>query len=305
MKNQYTDLIVVGDKKLGIFNKRKCTYVLNNDYDCILLSECGTHIVKKYKCFEEIDEETGKKHNRYETIYCAIVDNDGKIKECNNINLLDKFIDNVAIARCVKTNKMHLIDNNADYISDGFDRIDYINCGLYYAYNLIDNKDYDPNVFEKSTRWFVSDLKLINCSGEVLPYTLVLDEIENPIYAKIKEIDSYNSYVEAISKYGCGIAHITFANQTPSSVREVLLAVNAAINFANKNNKSITEVLSLVHILGKSLLFKKLDLDVEYDLIDFDFDNLCLGIEKNHYKKQIFDALIYPIYKFNRILQNK
>jgi hypothetical protein len=189
--------------------------------------------------------------------------------------------------------------------SDGFDRIEYINCGLYYAFNLRDNENYNPNIAELSDRWFVEDLRLINKKGEVLPFTLVLDGIENPIYSKIKEINSFKSFVNAIKKYGCGIAHVGFTYVEPKSISELLQVINAGINYVKQNSKDISEVLSLVGVFSRSLMMKEIELDVKFNDIEFDLEMLCLGIEINYYKKQIMGTLIEPIYKFNKLLHNK
>lgn len=305
MENNFEDLIVVGDKKRGIFNKRTCQYVLNKEYDCVLLSKCGSHIVKNYKLFDEVDEKTGETYQRRETVFNAIVDNDGNITEYKDLVFFDEFNGFVTVAYSKNTNKRHLINNKGELLSDGFDRIEYINCGLYYAFDLRENKNYDPNNFEQSTRWFIEGLKLVNKKGEVLPFTLVLPDVENPIYSKIKEIDSFKSFVSAIEKYGCGIAHVGFTCIDPKSISELLQVINAGINHAKQNSKDISEVLSLVDVFSRSLMMKEIELDVKFNNIEFDFEMLCLGIEMNYYKKHIMNTLIEPIYKFNKLLHNK
>lgn len=305
MENNFEDLIVVGDKKRGIFNKRTCQYILNKDYDCVLLSQCGNHIVKNYTYFDEIDEKTGETYQRRETVFNAIVNNDGKIVEYKDLVFCDKFIGDVAVAYSKKSNRRHLVNCKGEISSDGFDRIEYINCGLYYAFNLRDNENYNPNIAELSDRWFVEDLRLINKKGEVLPFTLVLDGIENPIYSKIKEINSFKSFVNAIKKYGCGIAHVGFTYVEPKSISELLQVINAGINYVKQNSKDISEVLSLVGVFSRSLMMKEIELDVKFNDIEFDLEMLCLGIEMNYYKKHIMGTLIEPIYKFNKLLHNK
>ena len=292
-------------KKRGIFNKRTCQYILNKDYDCVLLSQCGNHIVKNYTYFDEIDEKTGETYQRRETVFNAIVNNDGKLTEYKDLVFYDEFIGGVAVAYSKKSNRRHLINCKGEISSDGFDRIEYINCGLYYAYNLRDNENYNPDIFEQSNRWFIEDLRLINKKGEVLPFTLILDEVQNPIYSKIKEINSIKKFVSAIEKYGCGIANVEVAYAGPKSISELLQVINAGINFAKQNSKDISEVLSLVDIFSRSLMMKEIELDVKFNDINFDLEMLCLGIEMNYYKKHIMGTLIEPIYKFNKLLHNK
>lgn len=304
MKNNFKELVVVGENKLGIFNTRTCEFVVKPEYDCVLLSNCGSHIVKKYKYIDEIDE-FGEKYSRREVVFNAIVDNDGNVVEYKNLFFYDEFVDGVVVAYSVDTAKRHLVSSEGELLSSGYDRIDYIAGGLYYAYNLKDNPDYDPNVFEKSTSWFLDDIKLMSNNGKILPFTLVLDDIENPQYAKIKEIDSYEKFVSAILDYGFGIAQISFAYIRPTSVSELLDAIEASINYAKQNKKVIADVISLVNIFAKDLNFVKLNLDVELGSIDFNFESLCLGIERNYFKKYIMDTLIEPIYKFNNLLLNK
>ena len=51
MDSNYTenDLIVVGDSKKGIFNKRTCEHITERIYDDISLSLSGSHVVRNFK----------------------------------------------------------------------------------------------------------------------------------------------------------------------------------------------------------------------------------------------------------------
>ena len=216
---KYEDLIVAKKNgKSAIFNKEESYFITNHEYDRILLSESGHHIV--YKADDLIDEEGHLLKNWGKITYSAIVDNYGNFKEFENLEFgyNGSFIGDVCPAFNKETQKVHLVDFNKGIISSGFSRITPVNknntFGLYYGLERNENGDLYAN-------------KLIYKDGTILPFTID-DNTNDWYFRKAVEITSIEILEKNIREYGSNIIELApvYNFYTVRNFYKILTTVN-------------------------------------------------------------------------------
>lgn len=285
MDSNYTenDLIVMGESKLGIFNRNTNKYVTERIYDKISLSLSGSHVVWNFK--------NGDINGEIE--YCAIVKTDGTIIEtpdlifrqggfndyehAANIELYNSV---VAIAYSKSLNKHFLVNTNGEKISEGFDRI-----GKHFA----ENELFEGYNYEDEKQKIIKDYKILNRFGEVL------DIKTNHQY-------HFEEYLDLMKKYGPVLTMVLPC--VPSSISQLIKIINAGIEYNKKSSKERqSDILWFITALGHLLKYKKIELDVDFNDIDFDLSYQNLKIAESYNNKQLIKELFLPIYYFNTALQ--
>lgn len=283
----YQNLVVVGDKKLGIFNVKTCKYITKKIYDEVVLSpfDNNCNIVKNYK----------------ENIYVAIVRNDGTFIECPDFENI-VFYHNKGIATDKNTQKQYLINSDGKIISKGFDKIIY-NCSQYFYGFTFKNKNSSE----------VKNVKLLDCNGKILPFTFELEEDYtdlrhfesnnnfNFVYSTPNEIKTFKDLIDAVKKYGLYIPYIV--NKRIKSTNQLLKLYKTYLNEIKNKDLDLKEIFVLTDIY-KDLTHSKVDLDVAKESFDFDvkkFKNPVSIIEKNIIYKTLWGEFLSPMYEYNAI----
>ena len=198
--------LVVAHKngKCAIFNTENSEFLTKHEFDGIILSNWGYHIV--YKAKDLIDEEGKIFKNQGDITYSAVIDNNGKVKEFENLRFgyNGSFIEDVCPAYNTKTKKVHLVNYKKGVISEGFSRILPIinpeNCyGIYCG--LVRNKkkgDLEPAYNLKS---------LIYKDGTIIPLSLN-KESERWQDCKSNELLETKTLIQMVRKYGANILEL-------------------------------------------------------------------------------------------------
>ena len=205
IKNEHLDLVVAHkDGKCAIFNTANSEFLTKHEFDGIRLSNWGYHIV--YKAKDLIDEDGKVFKNQGDITYSAVIDNNGKVKEFENLQFgyNGTFIEDVCPAYNTKTKKVHLVNYKKGIISEGFARILPINqensYGVYYG--LVRNKkkgDCQPAYNFNS---------LIYKDGTIIPLSLN-KESECWQECKSNELLDSKTLIQMVRKYGANILELT------------------------------------------------------------------------------------------------
>lgn len=226
------DLVVtMKNNKYAIFDKGQSTYLTAHDYDGILLSACGNHIVYKTNNIP---------HGPI--TYSAVVNNNGEIKEFPNLVLgfNGGFNNGVCPALSKISGLVHLVDSNGEILSNGYDRIKPIdsecNLGLYYGLKFKMNGEVKKRV-------------LINKNGEEIK--LHFEDINAPWGdCKLLELTNINLVIQTIKEFGPNIIKLTpddifnYGENYP----KIISAVN---EHSVLNTGTSSEVLYATKILGQ------------------------------------------------------
>lgn len=217
---KFEDLVVAKkNEKLAIFNKENSTYLTEYEFDRILLSESGHHIV--YRSDDLIDED-GRLLKHWGTItYSAVVDNYGNVKEFEDIDFgyNGSFVGDICPALYKKTGKVHLVDYNKGVISEGFKRI--VPLDRKNLYGIYRGLEYDEEL-----KTLALD-KLIFEDGSIIDVNI---EDSSAVYQtyQITDIKTFDDMIELIKKYGANIIELTpyFVFTKLIDFHKILLTVN-------------------------------------------------------------------------------
>lgn len=205
MENNKIDLVVAHKNgKCAIFNTANSEFLTKHEFDGIKLSNWGYHIV--YKAKDLIDEEGKLFKNQGDITYSAVIDNNGKVKEFDNLKFgyYGTFVEDVCPAYNTKTKKVHLVNYNKGIISEGFGRILPVNqknnFGIYYG--LDKNK--------KNRAWFEVPYKfksLLYKDGTIIPLSLKIDD-GYWAEGKSNELLESKTLIQMLRKYGANILEL-------------------------------------------------------------------------------------------------
>lgn len=225
------DLVVAHKNgKCALFNTANSEFLTRHEFDGIKISNDKHHIV--YKADDLIDERGNVFKNKGDITYSAVVDNNGKVKEFENLvfgKYGETFVDDVCPAYNTKTKKVHLINYVEGIISDGFDRIKPVsikeNYGLYFGL--------DKNKKGAKSGSNYNFKALIYKDGSIVPLTLNNDS-ESWQNCKIDKLADTKNLVQMIGKFGANILELTpvKAFDNLETYLEVIKAVNQ--NFPNQ-----------------------------------------------------------------------
>lgn len=287
MENVYNgDLVIVGDKKLGIFNKKTCKYITSKTYDYIELNQCGSHIIEKRKYFTKKDPETNEEYKTYDVTYNALVKDDGTIIENPDYTYL--FYDGgYLLAFSKETTKKHLANCDGEIIGKGYDRIHHIAGDLFYGVDYNKKRE-------------IKTLKLLNSKGKSLPFTFTIKD-NNFYLAEPNEFNSIDDFTQAIEKYGIGIIYIS--NKGFVSVKDFMKMVKACANYLKKSKDAkFSDAYLMIDRYKDFYRSSSIELNMRYSDIDLtsDFSDIKANrIEINYFIKNFMTQVIEPMYIYN------
>lgn len=280
------DLIISEkNRKYAIYDSSQSIYLTQHIYDGIILSDYGHHIV--YKAHDFVNDEGHVLQGRGDMYYSAIVDNQGNIKEFDDIlfgYLYYPFYENVNPAELKSTGKIHLVTSEGKIISNGYKQIRALsskenNLGLYFG---LDYPVIDDRAGEETKR------VLIYKDGTEIELPLRDHNLSSyhKRYYKLDDLLSIEKCAEMIKAFGPNIIEI-IPNEVFKNFQNYDTILHAVYHYSNNNGNNTKFIIVALSILSE--IADRLNPSPSKEkLIPPDLEMIITSrIEKNYILKQL------------------